>query len=140
MRTLACIILAAFVAGCSPQAPDASLVLWEQPAPEIAARAHAREKDMLAYRITGRSMEPLLVEGDFVVIDIRVPYAELSEGDVVAYQPDWLPNLVLHRLAAKSGDSWKLDGINNGVYDPSYMSRKHYWGRMVQGYTRRARN
>jgi signal peptidase I len=143
MKRGACIALVCILAaGCSPRAPDSSLILWEQPAPAIAAQAHAREKALLAFETIGKSMEPYLVTGDWVVVDPLFPYAQLREGDVIAYAPDWTPNLVLHRLSAKSGEAWIADGINNRAYENrangnSHVYARHYWGKMVQGYTTR---
>lgn len=132
-------IVALFLlAGCTPRQPDPSLILWEQPSPEIAASAHAREKGLVAHPVAGRSMEPYLVAGDWVVVDIKFPFAALREGDVIVFEPDWYNGMVIHRLAARSGDAWKTDGINNGVSDP-WVFERNYWGKMVQAYTRRAR-
>ena len=131
------------LAGCAPKAPNASLILWEQPSPQIAAQAHAREIRGLAYVVapTG-SMEPYLTGGDFIVVDFTVPFEALKAGDLVNYHAHWLPvgsPTVTHMAAEKSGDEWIMDGIANRHYENGAlrMTRTDYGGRVVQVYTKR---
>ena len=142
-RTVWALLFAlALLTGCQPKGPDKALILWSQPAPEVAARAHARAKGLVPYLVQGTSMEPFLVAGDWVVIDAAAPWAALREGDVITYAPDWHPGLVIHACAARSGEAWIMDGINNPVYENRangglHVYARHYRGKMVQGYTRR---
>ena len=142
-KTICALLFAlALLTGCQPKGPDPALILWSQPAPEVAARAHAREKGLVPLGIEGTSMEPFLVAGDWVVIDPAFPFKKLKVGDPITYAPDWQPGLVLHACAAKSGDAWIMDGINNPVYENRangglHVYARHYRGKMVQGYTRR---
>ncbi len=136
--------IVAMVTGCTPRAPDASLVLWEQPAPHVAAEAHAREKGLIASSVKGVSMEPLIVAGDWYVADVAFPFAKLTEGDVIIYAPDWTAGLVIHACAAKSGEAWIMHGINNAHYEggingKTHVWPKHYRGKVVQIYTKRAK-
>jgi hypothetical protein len=144
-RFPATIFLLALV-GCQPK-PDKAIVLWEQPAPAIAALAHAREIGGIAFVVapTG-SMEPLITGGDWVVADSRIPYEKLKVGDIVIYQARWLPpmsQLVMHMAAAKLGDEWIMDGIANSHYErekSERMGRAEYRGKVVQVYTKRAKS
>ena len=138
-------VLALVLLGCSPRQPDAWLVLWEQPAPQIAAQAHAREIAGLAFLVlpTG-SMEPLITGGDWVVVDLRVKYEQIQKGDIVQYQANWLPPTaptVIHMAAAKMSDKWIMDGINNAHYErgSQMLTRADYRGKVVQIYTKRAK-
>ena len=137
------LLLALALTGCGPKQPDRALILWEQPAPEIAARAHAREIGGLPYHVVGRSMEPFLVEGDWIAADARIPFSSLQKGDVIVYQPDWYTGLVVHMVAAKSGEGWIMDGVNNAHYEGAannaHVFKQHYRAKMVQGYTRRSK-
>jgi len=139
-------VLALVMAGCSPRQPDASLVLWEQPAPQIAAQAHAREKGLIAMPTRGTSMLPMLAEGDWVVLDAGFPFSKLREGDVILYTPDWSPNeWVLHACAQKSGEAWIVHGINNAHYEGGtngglHVYSRHYRAKLVQAYTKRAKS
>jgi hypothetical protein len=133
-------LLCLALVGCGPKAPDDRLMLWEQPSPEIAARAHATEIRGIALGIEGQSMEPFLAAGDWIVADIRLTFDTIKVRDVCIYTPDWLPGkLVCHMTAAKSGDEWIMDGINNPSYENGglRMKRENYKGRMVQGYSKR---
>jgi len=141
------LVVAAVFAGCAPK-PDASLVLWEQPAPQVAAQAHAREIGGLALVVlpTG-SMEPFITGGDWVVVDPRLSYETIQPGQILLYQAGWLPASsppVVHMAAAKSGDAWIMSGLANAHYENAangglHMTRAHYRGRVVQVYTRRVK-
>ena len=140
MKTLLTIVLAIcalFFVGCGPK-PDASVVLWEQPAPEIAAKAHAKEKSLAVAEVTGKSMEPLVSAGDWAVYDVRAGFGTIKPGQLCIYVPDFAPNqLVIHMAASRFGDGWKMDGIGNAKYDVGVMLERNYWGVVVQVYTRR---
>jgi signal peptidase I len=132
------------VSACAPRAPDPGLVLWEQPIPEVAARAHANEKGFMALRTVGKSMETLIVENDWVVVDPNAPFTSLREGDVILYKPDWSDGFVLHACAARSGEAWIVHGVNNAHYENKvngglHVYARHYIGKLVQAYTRRAK-
>lgn len=144
VSTLVACALLVMLLGCSPRAPDASLVLWEQPAPSVAAEAHAREKGLFAASIRGISMEPLIVAGDWYVADPAFPFAKLAAGDVIIYAPDWTSGLVIHACAAKSGEAWIMHGINNAAYENRangglHVYSRHYRGKVVQIYTKRTK-
>lgn len=141
---VACALLFALL-GCAPKRPDPALVLWEQPAPEIAAKAHAREKGFSAHPVlpTG-SMEPMITGGDWVVIAPTFPWEKLEESDVIAYVPDWTPLLVIHACAAKSGHGWIVHGLANAHYENKlngglHVYSRHYRGKVVQIYTKRTK-
>jgi hypothetical protein len=130
--------------GCGPK-PDQSIVLWEQPSPQIAAQAHAREITGRAFVVlsTG-SMEPLITGGDWIVVDLRVPYDAIQVRDLLLYQANWLPAdapPVVHMAAAKLGDEWIMDGIANAHYErgAQRLKRADYRGKVVQVYTKRAK-
>jgi len=152
VRGLAVVVMVAvvvswviFVTGCAPKQPDRALILWEQPAPQIAAKAHAKEISGIARPVspTG-SMEPHLFGGDWIVINPAWPWAMLKPRDLANYQASWLPpdvDTVTHMCAAKSGDEWIMDGIANAHYEKGTlrMVRADYRGKVVQVYTRRAK-
>lgn len=123
------------------------MILWEQPSPKIAANLHASEKGFIAFEVlpTG-SMEPYLTGGDWVVIDSLFPFDKITEGDVAVYSAAWLVGgpLVIHQCAARSGDSWIMSGIANHNYENAInglggMTRDRYRGKLVQVYTKRAK-
>lgn len=143
----AAIFAVVFLAGCGPKAPDKSLILWEQPAPGVAALAHAREKPGLkAFHVlpTG-SMEPYLTGGDWIVVDFTAPFASIKAGDLLVYQASWLPAdqpLVTHMAAARSGPGWVMDGIANKHYENGRLTMMpaDYRGKVIQVYTKRAKS
>jgi hypothetical protein len=138
----ACTVIGFAVAlsGCGPK-PDTSVVLWDQPAPKIAAEAHAKEKPFhIASVVVGKSMEPLITAGDWCVFDASANFADIRAGQICIYSADFAATeLVIHMAAAKSGDGWKMDGIGNRAYDPGVMRSTQYWGKVVQVYTWRAK-
>ena len=143
---VAAVALVLFLAlGCAPKRPDSSLVLWEQPAPEVAAKAHAKERGLVAMRTAGTSMQPMIAEGDWVVLDAGFPFAKLRAGDVILYTPDWSPDSwVLHACAEKSGAAWIVHGLNNAHYENGpngglHVYSRHYRAKLVQAYTKRAK-
>ena len=143
MRRLA--VIAAFaLAGCGPSPkPDDRIVLWEQPSPEIAARAHAIEIDGFSGRVMSESMVPLMAVGDWVTADLKFPYDKLQPGDVAIQQARWLPKdspWLAHYCAAKLGDEWITKGLNNHAHERDQsqrMGREEYRGKVVQVYTTR---
>jgi len=145
MRRLLPVLALALLAGCAPK-PDASIVLWEQPSPQIAAEAHAREISGRALWVqpTG-SMEPMISGGDWIVVDYRLSFDTIRPGKIINYQAGWLPfpnPTVTHMAAAKSGDAWIMSGIANKHYEggAQAMTREQYRGTVVQVYTRRAKS
>lgn len=137
------ILAVLLLAGCGPK-PDGSLVLREQPSPESAAKAHAKEIGGFAvYFLDTGSMEPFIYGGDWVVIDPKFPFDKIKPGDLCRYLPYWEPRTVCHMVAAKTGDGWIMDGIANSVYERGYlrMTIKEYsapgCGKVVKIYTKR---
>lgn len=141
------VALALCLGGCGPKAPDKSLILWEQPSPQIAANAHASERPGLgAFHVlpTG-SMEPYLTGGDYIVVDFTVSFDSIKAGDLLLYQANWLPAdspPVTHMAAAKSGDGWVMDGIANRHYEngKQTMLPSDYRGKVIQVYTKRKKS
>lgn len=138
------IVAVALLTACGPKAPDRSLILWEQPAPNIAANAHASERPGLrAFHVlpTG-SMEPFLTGGDWIVVDYGAPFASIKAGDLLVYQANWLPAdapPVTHMAAARSGPGWAMDGIANRHYEngTQTMMPADFRGKVIQVYTKR---
>lgn len=145
-------LAALLLAGCEPK-PDRSLVLWEQPSPDLASAAHVKERPgLIRYQVlpTG-SMEPFMTGGDYVVVDTTVPFdkAHVPVGSLVNYLPSpdklrYYPGLapgvtVTHMLAAWSDDSAVMDGLHNAHYEGGVLSitKANYVGKVIQIYTKR---
>lgn len=75
---------------------------------------------------TGNSMAPRLQEGDLVVVR-RAPSYEV--GDAVAYHSDTLDTTVLHRIVARQGGRFVLQGDNNDFLDPDEPTPEKIIGR-----------
>ena len=41
------------------------------------------------------------------------PFAAISKGDLVVYQPTWAKRYVIHQAAKKDGDKWIMSGLHN---------------------------
>jgi hypothetical protein len=147
VATLCSCALVFAVLGCAPRSPDPALVLWEQPSPELAAKAHAKERPGLVALLvlpTG-SMEPFLTGGDWAVGDFTAPFDGIKEGDLLLYQASWLPQsspLVIHAAAAKHGEGWIMNGIANAHYESGKltMMREDYRAKVIRVYTKRAKS
>ena len=63
---------------------------------------------------SGTSMQPLLHEGDLVVVRSGADY---TVGDVVAYHNADLGQVVLHRIVAMDGDRYVCKGDHNDWLD-----------------------
>ncbi|MDR3223893.1 MAG: signal peptidase I [Methanobrevibacter sp.] len=75
------------------------------------------------------SMESLMYRGDIVGLE-KVNFLGFHEfdpedvkiGDVVVYNPEWFPNLIIHRvinITEKNGTKlFTIKGDNNPVHDP----------------------
>jgi signal peptidase I len=143
-RAILAALLALVASGCAPTRPDASLIFWEQPSPQLAAQAHARERaGLIAFVVlpTG-SMEPFITGGDYVVVDMNASFASIQAGEVLIYQANWLPKSsppACHMAAAKHGDGWIMDGIANRHYENGKMTMmpEDYRGKVIAIYTTR---
>lgn len=151
-RSVIVLLLLLATAGCGPK-PQEGLMLYGQPSPIAAAKAHASERGGLIWKVilpTG-SMEPFLTGGDAVVIDTFLPFRAAKPGAVLLYLPskeklEFYPGLqegvpVLHMLAAWVGDEAIMDGIANRYYENGKLrlTQSEYVGTMIRGYTKRER-
>lgn len=64
---------------------------------------------------TGSSMRPHLDAGDLVLVRDRSAY---DIGDVAAYRSPLIDTTVLHRIVARDGDRYVLQGDDNDFLDP----------------------
>ncbi len=90
--------------------------------------------------IKGASMEPTLVAGDVILLK-KMPFDQLKEGDVIAYEtPDFAkvtlgaPNAILHRvIGSESNDDGRIlktKGDNSDV-DPWTVTESAYQGTQI---------
>jgi signal peptidase I len=112
--------------------------------PDAEARAHAQQIGGKTYFTVGISMEPLIVQGDVIVVDVRFPFKKCEVGDVLTYKAVWLPEgslPVTHRLSSwyMFRTSAVMDGINNDAYENGRRSldAENYIGKVVKIYTKR---
>lgn len=79
--------------------------------------------------VTGKSMEPTLHAGDFVVLRT----GEYQVGDVVSYEPfDDVPAQVIHRIIDMEEDgTYILQGDNNSFVDPYFPTADEVNGKFV---------
>lgn len=80
-----------------------------------------------SYVVTeGNSMEPLLEQGDLVVVKERENY---RKGDVIAYNSRSIGRVVLHRIVDIEGDAYILKGDNNSWTDNETPTKDQIIGR-----------
>lgn len=109
-------------AGCTPKRVSPT-VHWNESPAQIAQDAAVQAAGIggVVYLVapTG-SMEPALMGGDYVVVDPKFPYNQLSVGRMTNYQARWLPPedpTVTHWASAKQGNEWIMDGEHNAHYE-----------------------
>jgi len=76
--------------------------------------------------VNGNSMEPFLHAGDLVIVRQGTDY---EVGDVVAYHAPYV-GLVLHRIVARDGLRYVLQGDNNTWRDPYHALREDIVGEL----------
>lgn len=115
MRTKikALLSLAALVAltSCFPKHNDPAIYWGQTPAQaQLAATAHAGDINGFQTLVSGISMLPLIVEGDYLVVR---PSKDVVIGKIYVYRVQWYPTPVVHRAVAKHGEGWIMSGDNN---------------------------
>ncbi|MDQ3940048.1 MAG: signal peptidase I [Actinomycetota bacterium] len=76
---------------------------------------------------TGNSMEPVLHDGDLVLVKEEATY---ESGEVVAYvNPQLGDNVVLHRIVRREGNQFVFKGDNNDFIDPHRVSSDELVGK-----------
>ena len=75
----------------------------------------------------GDSMEPVLHDGDLVVVRASSNY---QVGDVVAYHSRQLDRVVLHRIVARDGDHYVFKGDHNTWLDSDRPTQDELIGKM----------
>jgi signal peptidase I len=76
--------------------------------------------------VTGNSMEPLLQYGDLAVLSRTHDY---QVGDVVVYSAPRLGS-VIHRIVARDGDRFIMQGDNNGWIDSHQPTEEEIMGEL----------
>lgn len=77
---------------------------------------------------TGTSMQPGMAGGDLVVVR---PASTYQVGQAVAYRSDLLDTVVLHRIVARAGDGFVLQGDNNDFLDPERPTQDELVGKKL---------
>jgi len=76
------------------------------------------------------SMDPVIDDGMFVVLDRGIPHTDLEVGDIIYYKsPDFE---AIHRIyeVGEDADGWycKCKGDNNSSADPKVVRKEHILG------------
>lgn len=76
------------------------------------------------------SMEPLIKTGSVSFINTKIPYENITEGDVIAFQA---PNdiMVTHRVISITEDGLETKGDNNDVSDGISTTSDNYVGQNI---------
>ena len=77
-------------------------------------------------KTSGKSMEPLIKEGDIVNVT-ALPFEDLSEGDIVVYESK-RGTLISHRIYKCNRHCWFAKGDNNRQRDNELVTRTNYRG------------
>ncbi len=77
--------------------------------------------------VSGGSMEPVLHDGDAIVIH-QTPFEQLKEGDIVVFQRG--ESLIVHEIIERKGDTLITQGSANAVPDEP-VSQEEYRAKML---------
>lgn len=86
-----------------------------------------KDGERMRLRVNGRSMEPLLKPGDFVIAKV-VPISALSRGDLIVVRRE--DDLVTHRLVAVDAKGWHTKG-DGTRYADTPISARSIIGRVI---------
>jgi hypothetical protein len=100
-------------------------------------QAVLQRKRSFRFRARGRSMAPFIRDGDIVTV-APIAEAPLRLGDVVAFLTPEEDRLTLHRLVARQGEAWMLQG-DNLQFPDGLVPQQSILGR-VTGIARRGRS
>lgn len=97
-------------------------IVWNLNSNQQLAQAaeHARKINGVFYTSNGKSMQPIIVAGDILVVDNNIPYESIKEGRIVVYQARWAPRdayPTAHWAVVKQGKEWIMSGENNPIYE-----------------------
>lgn len=87
--------------------------------------------------ISSPSMEPILNTCDFILINEKIQYEDLKEGDIIVYYNAKEDKHIVHRIVDKSFDSsnnfkgFITKGDNNSMKDTIIVTKDIYEGRVV---------
>lgn len=132
------LFLLLFLAGCGyPAHIDPPLYTYESD--KIASQSaflHAIDVggNYFAVKDT-HSMEPVLLGGDYVVIQ-PVSFSNLVVGNIVAYNAEWYNNQpVVHRIVGIDSEGLIMSGDNNPTSESRFrVTTKNYIGLAIARY------
>lgn len=79
------------------------------------------------YIVKSGSMEPSIKTGSLVLVDIKTPFSQTENGDVVAFSLG-RNTLVTHRVISRTDSMLETKGDNNDVSDGFSVSEENYRG------------
>ena len=134
------------LAACAPRHDDPQ-VFWDQTPKQslLAANLQAKDVSGTVYVVADtHSMEPLLMVGDYVVVDPHFPFASLRRGQVVTYAIELVPHRrdpITHRTQDQNPAGWVMRGDNANPQAPETftMTEHDYIGKVVGVYTTRTK-
>ncbi len=80
----------------------------------VVARIDGTKGQRILYPVSGRSMEPIIVAGDCLIVQ-KVAFEEIVEGKIYAFMP--MSDVTAHRAIFKDSFGWFMGGDNAPVFD-----------------------
>jgi len=149
LRRLTCLFFIALLAGSTLTAKSTSphpikwvrgIYIAESPTPTpispgllfAAAKIAAAAVDGQVLRGSGQSMQPLYSPGTVLVV-AAAPFDSLQRGQTVLYRrPGCAP--IAHVLIAKTGQGWRVAGLNNQRHDSTGVTADNLFGVVVAAF------
>lgn len=101
---------------------------------DLATELYGNEHGYPFYRVNGYSMEPAYHEGDLLVVNSTVSFADIALGDVVVFNSYADSRTVVHRAIYYTGTHWLTIGDNNLVPNEHDLVGPNNLRGVVQGH------
>lgn len=85
----------------------------------------------IEFKVEGDSMLPSIKQGSKIVIDNKIKFSDLKNGDIVVFIAN--NDYVVHRFFWEN-NTWYTKGDNNPLRDVKFVNEKTLVGRVVNIY------
>ena len=81
--------------------------------------------------VVSGSMEPTIPTGSLCIVNIRVPYEEIREGDVIVYLRKSDGLRIIHRVIAVTDEGLVTKGDHNQIADGLSTTAENFYGKSL---------
>ena len=81
--------------------------------------------------VVSGSMEPTIPTGSLCIVNIRIPYEKIEEGDVIVYVRKSDGLRIIHRVIAVTDDGLVTKGDHNQIDDGLSTTQENFYGKSL---------